>query len=166
MNTLPIRHTARLIVLDPALRLLLIRYQAAPDVELHHAHGGAFWYTPGGGLDGDETYEQAARRELFEETGIVNAEIGPCVATRDGPVLQFRRKSFTHARFYLVRTASNWLDTSQLAATEGDPVLDVRWWPLDVFEMSGETLLPEGILPVVRQIIRTGAPDVPIRLMC
>jgi 8-oxo-dGTP pyrophosphatase MutT (NUDIX family) len=25
--------------------------------------------TPGGGLDGDETYEQAAVRELFEETG-------------------------------------------------------------------------------------------------
>jgi 8-oxo-dGTP pyrophosphatase MutT (NUDIX family) len=164
VKSLPVRRTARLILLDPAARLLLIRYQAAPDAELLHGLDGAFWYTPGGGLDGDETYEQAARRELFEETGIANAEIGPCVATRDGPVLQFRRKSFTHARFYLVRAASDWLDTSQLAATEGDPVLDVRWWPLDAFERSGEMLLPDGLLPVVRQIIHAGAPDVPIGL--
>jgi putative (di)nucleoside polyphosphate hydrolase len=33
------------------------------------------WQLPQGGIDNDEEYESAARRELFEETGIQNAEI-------------------------------------------------------------------------------------------
>jgi 8-oxo-dGTP diphosphatase len=35
-----------------------------------------FWVTPGGGLQGRETYAQAARRELREETGL-DQPLGP-----------------------------------------------------------------------------------------
>jgi 8-oxo-dGTP pyrophosphatase MutT (NUDIX family) len=42
--------------------------------------GSGWWVTPGGGVDGDETYRQAAVRELLEETGLRISEndlIGP-----------------------------------------------------------------------------------------
>jgi 8-oxo-dGTP pyrophosphatase MutT (NUDIX family) len=42
----------------------------------------ACWFCPGGGLETGEGYEQAARRELFEETGIVAEELGPVVLER------------------------------------------------------------------------------------
>jgi 8-oxo-dGTP pyrophosphatase MutT (NUDIX family) len=39
-----------------------------------HAHGGGvyvdFWHLPGGGVDEDENFETALRREISEETGI------------------------------------------------------------------------------------------------
>ena len=57
--------------MDPIDRLLLMKWEAQ-DV----------WITPGGGLLPGENYEEAARRELWEETGISDIELGPWVWAR------------------------------------------------------------------------------------
>jgi 8-oxo-dGTP diphosphatase len=39
---------------------------------VRHVHDGRdYWTLPGGGIEPDETPEQAAEREVFEETGVV-----------------------------------------------------------------------------------------------
>src|SRR5215469_17862934 len=58
----PQRRAARVVLLDPRNRVLLMRYDDGPP-------NGSHWATPGGGLEPGETYEQAALRELAEETG-------------------------------------------------------------------------------------------------
>src|SRR5262245_37312361 len=68
------RPTARVLLLGPRQRLLLLLAQDT-------VGGHQWWVTPGGGLQPGESFEQAARRELQEETGI-RAEIGPWVWTR------------------------------------------------------------------------------------
>jgi 8-oxo-dGTP pyrophosphatase MutT (NUDIX family) len=42
-----------------------------------------FWLLVGGGVQPGETYEQAAVREVFEETGITEVVLGPCIWTAD-----------------------------------------------------------------------------------
>lgn len=159
--TLPERHTARLLVLDPADRLLLIAYEAARDLDPARPGHRRLWYTPGGGLEPGESHEQAALRELAEETGITDAALGPCVARQSGPVTVFRRQAFTHARYFLVRCRTDRIDTRDLAATEGDPVLDVRWWPLAELEASGEFVLPAGVVALVRDALAGGLEAAP-----
>src|SRR5206468_9303028 len=62
MGRLPVRRAARVILLDPDDRVLLMRYDDRPP-------NGSHWTTPGGGLNEAEDYRAAALRELAEETG-------------------------------------------------------------------------------------------------
>ena len=61
-------------MLDPDDRILLVRFE--------FPSGRTFWATPGGGIEAGETPEDAIRRELAEETGLTDVEIGPVVWTR------------------------------------------------------------------------------------
>lgn len=51
----------RTVVIDATGAVLLVRHRAGPDA----------WVIPGGGVDGAEAGATAARRELYEEAGIV-----------------------------------------------------------------------------------------------
>ena len=68
-TVLPDRPTSRWLILDGQGRVLLFRfvYSDGPIA------GATFWATPGGAVDTGESYEDAARRELFEETGTLLA---------------------------------------------------------------------------------------------
>src|ERR1700757_2053889 len=70
------RRAARVVLLDRQGRVLLLNNQDPADTSKH-----PWWEIPGGGVDPGETSEEAALRELHEETGIA-AELGPCVWTQ------------------------------------------------------------------------------------
>ena len=71
------RLTARVLLFDPQDRILLVRGRANAA-----ADAPSFWFTVGGGADPGETLEQAARREITEETGFTAVELGPTVWLR------------------------------------------------------------------------------------
>ncbi|WP_433909636.1 NUDIX hydrolase [Sphingomonas yabuuchiae] len=72
MTRLP-RPAARILLVDGAGRTLMFRF--TPDDR------PPFWCTPGGAVDPGESYEDAAHRELLEETGL-DRNCGPQVARR------------------------------------------------------------------------------------
>ncbi len=160
MSGLPVRDTARGLVLDPAGRLFLIAYEASRDVDPARPGLRRFWFTPGGGLEPGETHEVALVRELMEEIGVSDAAVGPWVARRDVDLTLFRRQTFTRERYFPVRLPTPDVDTSALAAGESDSVLDIRWWALDALEATGEIVVPGSLIALVRRIL---AGDLPVR---
>lgn len=133
------REAARVLLLDAAGRLLLFRGQdpAAPAA-------GSWWFTPGGGVETGETAEQAAHRELWEETGVrVPALSGP-VAERttefgfDG--LLYRQ----HELFFVARLPLREVVVAPAAHTELETraVLGWRWWDAASLARTADAVHP------------------------
>ena len=160
----PLRDTARGLVLDPDDRLLLIAYEAVCDVDPARPGLRRFWFTPGGGREEGESYEQALTRELEEEIGAAGVPAGPWVGRREGPLLLFRKQCHVRERHFSVRLPSPAIDASRLPETEGDPVLDVRWWELEVLAASGEVVEPGGLVGLARRIAAGDLPQEPVAL--
>lgn len=152
-----VRPTARLIVIAPYDRVLLFCWTH----ELIRSPRGRRWITPGGGLEGDETYKQAAVRELFEETGIT-APLGPCVwlrrhvfPWREGPI-------DVRERFYVVRVTDTAIVRDGWTASEVTSTTDVRWWSVDEIAASDEWFAPRRLAELLPQILAGVYPPEPI----
>jgi 8-oxo-dGTP diphosphatase len=136
------RPYARLLVLDPSGRILLFRF-----VHTNGALAGQeYWATPGGGVEDGETFEQAAIRELKEETGIGLQEIGPELGRRIF-VLQLPdgERVMADERFFLVRAEDTSLSRDGWTAQEADIMTDHKWWSRDELAQTSETVWPENL---------------------
>ena len=155
MKELRLRQAARAIVLDPDDRILLVGFDH---------RGSMLWETPGGGLGEDETYEQAACRELLEETGLEEVELGPVVWTRRHvePFGEGRWDGQAE-RFYLVR-APAFEPVPRLSPEElrVEGMTAVRWWELDELEATDAILVPRRLPALVRELILYGPPPAPL----
>ena len=143
--------SARVLLLDPRDRVLLFRTMV-DEQELRD-----IWITPGGGLKRGESYEQAALRELWEETGLTGAELGPCVWTRRHVWRWENRENRRYEsieRFFVVRTPEFKVLPAALEPIEAASLLEHRWSSAPEIEAASgrETFAPRklgGLLPPI-----------------
>lgn len=146
--------SARILLFDAGKKLLL--FQIAP--KTGHLAGHRIWITPGGGLETDETYEQAAKRELFEETGFAY-DVGDVVLQRSlsGRNLQGEEVSSEY-NFFLIRaddahsppiSSANWTDE------EHEIVAQYRWWSIDELKESVDEFKPTDIADIAEKYAST-----------
>ena len=137
------RQVARVVLLDATGSVLLLAARDPADPSM-----GPWWEIPGGGIDHGETSQDAARRELYEETGIAEVEIGPCVWTQHA-VFSFGGYDFD--QYERIHVA--WCDAVDLSSVRpaGLEALEVlafgerRWWGLDDLLASTDRVLPHRL---------------------
>lgn len=149
-----LRRGVRAVVLDDHDRVLLVRFDF---------HGRTIWATPGGGIEPDETPEGALRRELAEEAGLVDPEIGPRIWTRTHLFEMGTGHDGQREAFYLVRTDAFTVRPGLTRAElEAEHVTDVRWWTLPGLEETDELFAPRGLPALLRSLVDDGPPAGPI----
>jgi 8-oxo-dGTP pyrophosphatase MutT (NUDIX family) len=149
--TLPLRQGVRAVVLDDDHRVLLVHFQF-PDWTL--------WATPGGGIEPGETLEMAIRRELHEEVGLYDVELGPVIweRTHEFPFAQF---SGQYERFFLVRTSSSVIEPS-LSKDEllAERLTASRWWSVqEIREAHDEQFAPRKLASLLDSLLTHGVPN-------
>ncbi|MFC5834608.1 NUDIX hydrolase [Nonomuraea insulae] len=150
------RKAARVAVLDPEGAVFLLRYD--------NEEVGVHWAMPGGGMDAGETPSQAVLRELREETGWADLEIGAVLClwehdfTRAGvPVRQ-------HEHIFLAQGPRRDPIGDLSAAHAADKILRWRWWTPDDLSAAVEPLWPPQLPQLLAGVRRDGPPAEPIDL--
>jgi ADP-ribose pyrophosphatase YjhB (NUDIX family) len=143
------------VLLDPDDRILLVRFQF-PD--------RAVWATPGGGIEDGESDEHALRRELAEESGLHEFDLGPLVWTRTHVVpIGGGRWDGQEERYYLVRAlAFEPRPELSWAQLRREGVTEVRWWTPDELEATDAVFAPRRLQALVRELILHGPPAEPL----
>ncbi|MEU1085787.1 NUDIX hydrolase [Streptomyces sp. NPDC005576] len=150
-----IRTVARVVLLDPQDRILLMHGFEPEDP------AKTWWFTPGGGLEGDESHEQAARRELAEETGITDVELGPVLWKRRCSFPFDGRRWEQDEWYFLARTERTATDLGGLTELERRSVTGLRWWTSAELRATRETVYPTKLAELLRTLLDEGSPSVP-----
>lgn len=164
MADLNLRQAVRALIVDDDDAILLVEYRFGGD--------NSVWGPPGGGLDPGETPEDGLRRELHEELGLTDVELGPLVWRRTHIIPMDTGHDGQQDVMFLVRRprfepqpAIGW------DAMRAERVFDMRWWSLDELRQipvqveidTGEVRLsPRRLADHLTVLLRDGAPDEPI----
>jgi len=146
------RPAVRALVLDAKGRTLLVKFV---DVV-----GQVWWATPGGGIAEGESAEQTLRRELREELGLTDFELGPEIWWREHTFAWMGGILRAAERIHLVRVDEHKPAPEIDLLAEG--VHEVRWWTLPELESAEETLVPKRLAEFLRELLERGPPAEPV----
>jgi double-stranded uracil-DNA glycosylase len=133
---LPERTAVRALVWDDRDRVLLFRYGD---------EYGSWWIAPGGGQEDGEDDLETLRRELREECGWGEVDVGPLVAEWRNWGIEEPAFGSGVSRLYLVRVASFELKPELDLREEGS--MEERWFTRD--ELGTLTTRPAGLAEIV-----------------
>lgn len=144
------RNAARVLVIDAADAVLLEEGRDSTRPEAPH-----WWIAPGGGVEGDEPREAAARREVFEETGLELGDLGPVIHHR---VAQFPFEEWDIVQdevFFAVRleTVQPAVRPHHLTEMEQRSLIRHRWWTVEEVDATDEAVYPEELGALLRRVL-------------
>ncbi len=87
------------------------------------SHGDGNWSIPGGHLEFGESFEQTAKREMMEETGLTIKNICFGAITND----YFENEDKHYVTIWMI---SDW-DTGTEYITEPDKFVEINWYSFD-----------------------------------
>lgn len=154
---LRLRPAVRALLLDDDDHALLVRFVFPSGVEA--------WALPGGGVEPGESTEESLRRELYEELGLVDVEIGPHIWNREHIIPMITGHDGQRDRIHLVRTAHfEPAPTIGWDRLRAEFVHEIRWWTLGEIEAATATtrFAPRRLAELLAGVLADGPPPSPV----
>jgi 8-oxo-dGTP pyrophosphatase MutT (NUDIX family) len=148
-----LRRAARVLLFDEDRRVLLVRFRY---------QGRSWWAAPGGGLEGDETHEEAARREVAEETSFELKELGPWIREE---VFRFEGQLYRQLERYFVANVPAFDPRPKVIGAEEAKSFDgLRWWTPRELQATSENFAPADLPVLMERLVAQGPPDSPLEV--
>ncbi|MBV13657.1 MAG: DNA mismatch repair protein MutT [Actinobacteria bacterium] len=151
------RPAARVVLLDRDDRIFLVNAEDPLD-----PFKPDWWEIPGGGIDWGENSATAAARELYEETGIEDVEMGPVIWTQH---VQFTFGGFhfdSREKIHVARCDGGEYRPKHLEALEAAAFMGAQWWAVDDLLESEVMVLPELLREHLPAVVAGHLPDSPV----
>lgn len=156
-NKLKVRKSSRVIVLNKKNEIFLFQYMFDYLAESH-----TIWITPGGGLEEGESFEDALKRELFEELGVQVMEECPEVYYRN-PLYTMNNGEVIKSveRFFLVSLEDEQFSYANWTESEKNRMLAGKWWSVEEIQQSKDEFFTTDIIQILMELSNNKIPDEP-----
>ncbi|XP_022778816.1 nucleoside diphosphate-linked moiety X motif 17-like, partial [Stylophora pistillata] len=129
--------------------------------DLDGKYRGTFWFMPGGKPEKDETLEQAAVREIFEETGLRDDQIhfGPFVWKESFTFILQGVPTLLHQKFLVAHTSETKTTFDHLMPEEREVLKEQKWFSVEDIQLCPETIYPNNLAEHLPRILQRHYPD-------
>jgi 8-oxo-dGTP pyrophosphatase MutT (NUDIX family) len=149
---LPARQSSRIILLDADDRVWLFRINDPVRPR---------WILPGGGVEEGESWETTARRELWEECGVNDAQFGPIVAKREAIGTIANRPTLAQERYFVARLHEQSPHINNMLPEELTDYTSQQWFSAADIRASYEQVYPIGLADMLDLLQRGEYPAEP-----
>ena len=151
------RKSARALVLNEQNHIFLFRYSFD-----FFQKEESIWITPGGALEEGESFEEALKRELYEEMGMGIKEPAPFVFYRT-PLYELKNGETVQSeeRFYLLYCDEEAFSYTGWSESESKRMTAGKWWSVEEIRLSEEKFFSENIVEILERLSKGDIPKEP-----
>ena len=156
-----IRNSIKIILLNPQNEILLIGIDDHSIKNKNGSYNGRFWQMIGGKIEDGEDIISAAKRELFEETGLSSNDVqfGKIVWQGKLVLIMNEVETLIKQRFIIAKTHKTLVTMENLTAEERPVVKSLKWFSVDEIKNSDEIIYPVGLDEYLSDLIQNGTPS-------
>lgn len=156
------RNSVKIVLINNKKELLLLSTDDKKIKDSNNNYNGRFWQLVGGKIENDETIMEAAKRELFEETGLKECDVefyhdviweGDLQLNICGVLTDINQK------FLVARTKNNNITFNFLTDEEKTSIKSFKWFSLDEIKYSSELIYPVVLPEYLFDILNGNFPE-------